>query len=417
MLQPSWTARSFAAFSSSHVRLTLILLTAVAVSGAPLSAAPGLVPGEFVRVTRSEMLMFEGKNFLGAPKGQEFALFKHDAIRKRVFVSYLKDDGTLVAVTLPDDAVEPSPPSAARDLLKGAEFFRDQRYDEARRLLLRAAAEKECAALASAIAARINGTLAAAAPARTGTPAGRQAFVAALQGLRDTAEQLERAGHPSLALAIDQGTDRLGGGASKLDRADLAKRAAISQRCVVRSRQALALKRCLEAAKWIDEGLQAEPAHPELKILQPLAKRHVDDAEDLYKTANKVRRFAGSAIHALSAIDDGIKLCSDHVKLRELRKEMSAAFEERTSPPVTPAFLAAAKVSTPRNELEDGRHLYTQRCTECHDLEMLDARSRSGWESIVSGMSRRAGLSAAEKSRILDYIAAARTVVEAGVTR
>ena len=401
------------------LRLSLILFGVFAVSGAPLPAAPGLVPGEFVRVTRSEMLMFEGKNFLGAPKGQVFTLLKHDAIQKRVFVSYLKEDGTLVAVTLPNDAVEPSPPSASQDLLKGAEAFRDQRYDEAKRLLGRAAADKQYAALASAIAARVNGALAASAPARTGTPAGRQAFIAALQGLRDTAEQLNKAGHPSLALALDQGADRLGGSASssRLDRADLAKRAAISQRCAVRARQAIALKRCVEAAKLIDEGLHAEPASPELKALQPQVQRHVEDAEDLYKTANKMRRFEGGVIHALSAIDDGIKICSDHGKLRELRKELSAAFEERTSPPVTPAFLAAAKVSTPRKELEEGRHLYTNRCTECHDLDMLDSRSRGAWESIVSGMSRRAGLSAAEKSRIMEYITAAQSVVEASGAR
>ena len=89
----------------------------------PLSAAPALAPGDGVRVTRSEMLLFEGKNFLGAPKGQEFTLLKHDAPQKRVFVSYLKDNGTLVAVALPDDAVEPMAPTAAQDLVKGAEAF------------------------------------------------------------------------------------------------------------------------------------------------------------------------------------------------------------------------------------------------------------------------------------------------------
>jgi hypothetical protein len=304
-------------------------------------------------------------------------------------------------------------------LLKGAEAFRDQRYDESKRLLQRAATDKQFAALAGAITARINGALAAAAQARAGSAAGRQAFTAALEGLRDTAEQLNKAGHPSLALAIDTGTDRFGGSASasKLDRGDLAKRVAISQRCALRSRQAIALKRCIEAAKFIDEGLQAEPAHPELKAFQPEAQRHIDDAEDLYKTASKMRRFEGGVIHALSAIDDGLKLCSDHVKLRELRKELSAAFEERTSPPVTPAFLAAAKVSTSRKELEEGRHLYTNRCTECHDLDMLDSRSRTAWDSIVTGMSRRAGLSPAEKARIMDYITAAQAVVEAGGAR
>jgi len=100
------------------------------------------------------------------------------------------------------------------------------------------------------------------------------------------------------------------------------------------------------------------------------------------------------------------------VKLRELRKELNASFEERTSPPVTPVFLAAAKVSTPREQLEEGRRLYTSRCTECHDLEMLDSRSLGAWEKMVAGMSRRANLKGAEQARIMDYLAAAQRTME-----
>ena len=385
-------------------------------SAAPLLAATSLAPGDFVRVTKSEMLMFEGKNLLRAPKGQELTVLKHDAIQKRVFVSFLKDDGTLVAVTLPDDAVEPAAPSASQDLLKGVEAFRDQRYDESKRLLLRAAQDKPTAPLAGALSARINGALTGAAQGRGGTPAGKQAFSTTLQGLRDTAEQLNKAGMPSLALALDEGADRLGGAASasKLNRADLTKRAAISQRAILRARQAIGLKRLVEAAKAIEEGLQAEPAQPDLKAFQSRAQGDIDEAQKLYVTANKMRRFDGGVIHALSAIDDGLKLCADHAKLRELRKELNASFEERTSPPVTPAFLAAAKVSTPRQQLEEGRRLYTNRCTECHDLEMLDSRSLGAWEKMVGGMSRRANLSGAEQARILDYLAAAQKTVESG---
>jgi hypothetical protein len=91
---------------------------------------------------------------------------------------------------------------------------------------------------------------------------------------------------------------------------------------------------------------------------------------------------------------------------------MSAQFEERTSPPVTPAFLSAAKVTTAREILDEGRTLYTNRCAECHDLEMLDSRSLGGWDKTVSGMARRANLTPAEKGRIMDYLAAALKVVE-----
>ena len=400
------------------------IFAALAVSlgalGIVRAATPAFVVGDPVRVTHSEMLVFQGKTFLRAAKGQEFTLLKHDAGRKQVFVSYLKDDNTIIALTLPVGVVEPSAPPASLDLIRGAGAFRDQRYDEARRLLARAAQDKQYAALGGAIFTRMNGAISAVSQTRA-NPAAKQAATTTLQGLRDTADQLAKAGWPSLALPLDEGADRLGAQvaglavpASKLDRADIAKRAATSQRAFLLARQAAALKHLVAAAKYIREGLDAEPAHPELKAMQPRVQADLDEADSLCKTAKKVRRFDNGAIHALSAIDDGLKLCADHADLRELRKELSSAFEERTSPQVTPAFLAIAKVSTPTPMLDDGRKLYTNRCTECHDLEMLDARSLSGWERMVSGMARRANLSETEKTRIMDYIAAAQKVVEAG---
>jgi cytochrome c2 len=109
----------------------------------------------------------------------------------------------------------------------------------------------------------------------------------------------------------------------------------------------------------------------------------------------------------------GLKVCVDHPKLRELRQEMSEALEERTSPPITPVFLAKAKVNTPPQALEEGRHLYTNRCTECHDLEMVDSRSISGWQKAVAGMSGRAHVNEVQQARILDYLAAALNGMEA----
>jgi hypothetical protein len=388
-----------------------------------LSAAPALVPGDPVRVTHSEMLVFQGKNFLRATKGQEFTLLKHDAGRKAVYVSFLKDDSTFIALTLPDEAVEPAVPLASFDVVRGTEAFRDQRYDEAKRLLTRAAQDKQYAALGGALYARMNGAVSAIAQARA-NPAAKQGATAALQTIRDTADQLAKAGLPSIALPLDEGADRLGAQIagltvpeSKLDRTDIAKRVAISQRAFLLARQAVALKHLATAAKHIREGLEAEPAQPELKAMLPRIQPDIDEADSLCKMAKKVRRFDNGAIHALSAIDDGLKLCSDHAELRELRKELSAAFEERTSPQVTPAFLSLAKVSAPTQVLEDGRRLYTNRCTECHDLEMLDARSLTAWERMVSGMGKRAHLSDEEKAHIMEYITAAQKVVETGGTK
>ena len=405
--------------SSASVRIAIVAMLS-ALSGVSHGAARALVVGDPVRVTRSEMLLFQGKNLAGAAKGQEFTLLKHDAGKKQVFVSFMKDDGTLVAATLPDEAVEPGVVRATSDLVRGVEAFRDQRYDEAKRLLTRAALDKQQAALAGALFTRVNGAFGSASLAHT-SPAAKQAATTTLQTLRDTAEGLAKAGMTRLALALDEGTDRLGAQvpgltvpATKVDRADLTKRAAISQRETMLARQSFALKQLVAASKHVAAGLEAEPAHDELKAMQPLVQKDLEEADTLCKTAKKMQRQPNGAVHALSAIDDGLKLCTDHADLRELRKTLAAAFEEKTSPQVTPAFVSIAKAGTSAPMLEEGRKLYTVRCTECHDLEMLDGRTLTSLSGMVGSMSRRAGLSDAEKTRILDYIAAAKTVVDAG---
>ena len=405
--------------SSASVRIAIVAMLS-ALSGVSHGATTALVVGDPVRVTRSEMLLFQGKNLAGAAKGQEFTLLKHDAAKKQVFVSFMKDDGTLVAATLPDEAVEPGVVRATSDLVRGVEAFRDQRYDEAKRLLTRAALDKQHAALAGALFTRVNGAFGSASLART-SPAAKQAATTTLQTLRDTAEGLAKAGMTRIALALDEGTDRLGAQvpgltvpATKVDRADLTKRAAISQRETMLARQSFALKQLVAASKHVAAGLEAEPAHDELKAMQPLVQKDLEEADTLCKTAKKMQRQPNGAVHALSAIDDGLKLCTDHADLRELRKTLAAAFEEKTSPQVTPAFVSIAKAGTSAPMLEEGRKLYTVRCTECHDLEMLDGRTLTSLSGMVGSMSRRAGLSDAEKTRILDYIAAAKTVVDAG---
>ena len=405
--------------SSASVRIAIVAMLS-ALSGVSHGAARALVVGDPVRVTRSEMLLFQGKNLAGAAKGQEFTLLKHDAGKKQVFVSFMKDDGTLVAATLPDEAVEPGVVRATSVLVRGVEAFRDQRYDEAKRLLTRAALDKQHAALAGALFTRVNGAFGSASLART-SPAAKQAATTTLQTLRDTAEGLAKAGMTRIALALDEGTDRLGAQvpgltvpATKVDRADLTKRAAISQRETMLARQSFALKQLVAASKHVAAGLEAEPAHDELKAMQPLVQKDLEEADTLCKTAKKMQRQPNGAVHALSAIDDGLKLCTDHADLRELRKTLAAAFEEKTSPQVTPAFVSIAKAGTSAPMLEEGRKLYTVRCTECHDLEMLDGRTLTSLSGMVGSMSRRAGLSDAEKTRILDYIAAAKTVVDAG---
>lgn len=401
---------------SQSAKFLAVAAVALVCSSTSIQAAAPFARGDTVRLTRSETLLFKGENFLGAPKGQEFTVLQQDAIRKVVYVSFIKADGSVIAVTLPIDALVASPPDGWRDLLRGMEAFREQRHEEARGLLARSAQDPQQKALAAALAARVNVAVNTAGPARAGS--GRPAFTAALQGLRDTAEQLAKLGQLCLALPLDEGGDRLASGiegapASKLDREDITKRVTISNRAVARARQAVALHRLNEAAKIIAEGLEAEPGRPELKTLQGPVEKDLAEAGERYKAADKMRHFNKGEVHALTAIEHGLKLCADHPQLVALKKEMSTAFEERTSPPVTPAFLAAAKVNTSSSALTEGHKLYTTRCTECHDLELIDSRGMSGWQKTVAGMSRRANLTDAQQARILDYLAAAQNSVAA----
>lgn len=396
-----------------HTLLTLTLCTLAA-------KAAGFSQGDIVRLTKSETLMFNGKNFLGAPKGQEFQVLKHDSVRGQVFVSYIKADGTLIAVSLPADALEASPPDAWTDLLCGVEAFRDQRYDQSRRFLARAAQAPEYKALAATIAARTNGATNALGLAKSNTPQGIQAFSATLQALRETAAQTASAGQLCIAFAVDEGADRLAAAVpgaqappTKLTREDVSKRVAISNRSVARCRQAMAVRRMMEASKCIEEGLAAEPGRPELKVLQARVEKELKNAEESYEAANRMRRFEKGAVHALTALDRGLKYCADHPKLVALKQEMSALFEERTSPRVTPALLKASGKEANAAALEEGRSLYVNRCTECHELELLDSRTVSAWRDAVAGMARRANLDGGQQAKIVEYLAVAQRGMEA----
>lgn len=372
-------------------------------------------PGEIVRVAKGEMLQFQGKNFLPAPKGQEFTVLKYEPMQNIAYVAFFKEDGSLIAVSLPANAVEPAAPNAWTDLLRGTEAFRDARYDEARRLLTRAAQEPKYRTLATTVSARLTGYFAAVGQAST--PAGRQALGTVILGLRDTAAEFVKDGYLCLALPLDEVAEKaakqLSGGtaipalASKIDRADVEKKVATSQRCVARARQAMSLRRYVEAKKTIAEGLAAEPERPELKQFEKETAKAVAEGDENFANADRMRKFPNGTPHALTALEHGLKACADHPKLLALKKEMSGAVEARTAPPVSPALLTAARANSPLAVIEEGRTLYTTRCAECHDLELLDSRSVSSWEKAVAGMSGRAKLNDAQKSRIMEYITVA----------
>ena len=184
------------------------------------------------------------------------------------------------------------------------------------------------------------------------------------------------------------------------------------RKAIARARQSIGQHKLIEASTLIEEGLEAEPNRAELVALQAKVNKDLEHANYLYQTAESMRSHGlEGVVHALSALEDGLKICRDHAGLRELRKQMQAQLEERTSPVVNAAFMAKAKGSNVEKALHEGRELYVERCTECHDLQMLDARGYSGWERAVNGMARRAGLEGGEQAKIMAYIAAALNVV------
>jgi hypothetical protein len=355
----------------------------------PLLATIAFAAGDVVRLTRSETLMFKNENFLGAPKGQEFDVLKHDRAQRLVYVSFYKEDGTLIAVTLPDEALEPAPDDGWRDLRRGLEAFRDQRPEAARALLTRAAQDQNARQLAATITARL------------ATP----------KMLRETTAQLVQLGHHSLALPLEIAADRLGAPPATLDRVELTERANTANQAVLRARQAIALRKLHEASLIVAAGLKAEPARPELKAYEARIAKDMAEADANYENANRMRRFEKGPIHALTGIEQGLKLCADHPKLRALKQEMSAAFEERTSPPINAALLKLAG-DTPAATLEEGRKLYTTRCAECHELELLDSRTIAAWREAVASMARRAKIDGTQQARIIAYLTAAQRTLE-----
>jgi hypothetical protein len=379
-----------------------------------------------VKLKRGETLMLNGKKFQQAAKGQEFVVVKSDLAN--VFVSYTNGDGSVVAPAIPAEALEAAPADGWADVVGGLEAFREQRWEDSRKLLARAASNAAQKQLAGAILARVNGALTAGATLRNlaADPAraaiAQKAFETTIQTLRETAAQLNTTGRVTLAVSLDEGTDRLAAAVlganaaaaagSKIDRTTLGPRAEIVRRNVARARQSIGQRKLIEASGLIEEGLKAEPARPEFVAFQAKVKKDMEEADYLHKTADSMRTKGHKGVlHALSALEDGLKLCSDHPQLRVLRQQMQAQYEERTSPLVNAAFMAKAKGGSEK-ALAEGRELYVNRCTECHDLEMLDSRGYSGWERTVGGMARRAGLDGGEQGKIMAYIAAALNVVE-----
>ena len=398
-------------------------------------------PGDLVRASKKDTLNFFGEPLLGAPKGQEFTVLKHQQGSGVVYLAFVQKEGAVVAVTLPEASVEAVPVDAWMFMLRGAQFFRDQRLDDARKLLMEAAKDAAYRQLAQRMITAIEGLGASARPAmqaisefqssgasevaKVKLTNAQRSFISCSLKIREVAAELDGLGYTSLSYALDEGLDRLAAKAlppavnpgqvslppSKLEKENLAARASKAAFSVVRCRQAIAVRRLMEASQYIAEGLAAEPARPELKAMQLKVLEDIKDAEGRCDAAQEHRKR--NLGQALLSLERAVKLCADHPMVLKLRDEMSGVLEAKTAPPVTKEFVAAAKSSATESALVEGHRLYTTRCSQCHDLEMLDSRSVGGWKDEVAGMAGRAKIDPAQQASIVQYINAALSVVKA----
>ena len=392
-----------------------------------------------MRLVRKETLQFNKEPFLAAPKGQEFTVLKHEPGKGPVYLAFVQKEGAVIAVSLPEESLELVNPDGWMLLLRGCQAFRDQRFEDAKKLMIRASQDAAYKALAGAVVARVDSVLAAArqvmqlegdAALKVSPEAFNARFVPvqkvyadSVGAGRELAADLAKRGYTSLAVALDEGIERLNarvcpkreGGVTgveipptQLSREEVSANAMKAAFSVVRCRQAMAVRRMVEAKGYIEEGLQAEPARPELKAMQTKVLAEIADAEDRYNAAlsNQKRNLP----QALLALERGLKTCADLPQLIKLREDLSGALEEKTAPPVTATFVSVSKTTTSTSILEEGRKLYMTRCTQCHDLEMLDSRTPSAWKSEVAGMARRAKIDDAQQNTIVQYLAAAHLV-------
>jgi len=88
---------------------------------------------------------------------------------------------------------------------------------------------------------------------------------------------------------------------------------------------------------------------------------------------------------------------------------------EQLAPPVSPQMAAVG--GSPASTLESGRRLYTGRCATCHSIDPVAKHSPDRWRAIIDDMADEAELSALEKSSVLAYVLAARSVATTAAAR
>lgn len=80
------------------------------------------------------------------------------------------------------------------------------------------------------------------------------------------------------------------------------------------------------------------------------------------------------------------------------------ASSESTAPAVTPAIAAAARTSA--EVLNEGRVIYTTRCTDCHNAVAVAAHTRAEWPGIIRRMAPESDLTPQQEQAVRAYVMA-----------
>jgi cytochrome c len=76
-------------------------------------------------------------------------------------------------------------------------------------------------------------------------------------------------------------------------------------------------------------------------------------------------------------------------------KKTMPTIERRTDEPTAPVV---------EINLAAGEKLYTTRCARCHDLPKVTKYNNEGWQTYLSAMIPRAGLSGADAANVRAYV-------------
>ena len=82
---------------------------------------------------------------------------------------------------------------------------------------------------------------------------------------------------------------------------------------------------------------------------------------------------------------------------------------DQVAPPVTSAMVAASTGGTPQM-LKRGRDVYAGACTACHSAEPVRKYTMVRWREIVGDMAERSELPDTDRSALLAYLSAAKSV-------